>query len=73
MLNNSKLDVVNINAYDVTHNAGVTFRFWHPNWILEELWLYSRTSLKTEYESSTAVVYYYSFVVGLKSLSNYSY
>ena len=30
-------------------------------------WLYSRTSLKTEYESSMAVVYCYSFVVGLNS------
>ena len=30
-------------------------------------WLYSRTSLKTEYESSMAVVNCYSFVVGLKS------
>ena len=30
-------------------------------------WLYSGTSLKTEYESSMAVAYCYSFVVRLKS------
>ena len=34
---------------------------------INELWLCSRTSLKTEYESSMAVVYCYSVAVGLKS------
>ena len=33
----------------------------------DDYWLSSRTSLKTEYESSMTVVYCYSFVVGLKS------